>query len=209
MENDIKQDKLRYLGHASLRIETREGKIIYIDPYAGLENDYDLPADLILVTHEHYDHNDMAKVRNRQPNCQIITWKEALAEGKHQNFDLGYVKVEAVQAGYNQNHDVRECVGYILTLSSGITLYVAGDTSTTPQMAEFAKRQLDYAFLPCDGIFNMDTEEASKDANLINAKHSVPYHMKPGADFDEDIAARFHGVNKLVIKNGEEIELKK
>ena len=62
-------DKLTYLGHASLCIETSEGKIIYIDPYAGDDADYERPADLILVTHDHYDHNEISKVKNRATEC--------------------------------------------------------------------------------------------------------------------------------------------
>ena len=57
--------------------------------------------------------------------------------------DLGYVKVEAVEAGYNRNHNVKNCVGLILTFSDGATVYLSGDTSTTPQMKELAARNLD------------------------------------------------------------------
>ena len=197
--------RLLYLGHASLRLVTPEDKVIYIDPYAG--TGYDLPADLILVTHDHYDHSDLAKIQNRRPDCQIITEKEALAGGEHHTFDLGYVKIEAVEAGYNPNHSVKSCVGYILTLSGGITIYVAGDTSITPQMSEFAARHLDYAFFPCDGVYNMDVKEASKAAAIVQARHSIPYHMLPGADFSAEIAAAFTAPGKLVLKNGAEISL--
>lgn len=51
------------MGQASIRITTEEGRVIYIDPYAG--NGYDLAADLILVTREHFDHNAVEKVRSR------------------------------------------------------------------------------------------------------------------------------------------------
>ena len=62
---------LLYMGQASIRIVTAENKVIYIDPYAG--DSYDLPADLILVTHAHFDHNQISKVENRNPDCIIIT----------------------------------------------------------------------------------------------------------------------------------------
>lgn len=88
---------LIYQGQASIRIVTAEGKVIYIDPYAG--DDYDLAADLILITHAHFDHNATDKITNRNPDCQVITWKEAVIEGVHQTFDLGYVTVEAVGSG--------------------------------------------------------------------------------------------------------------
>jgi hypothetical protein len=62
---------LLYMGQASIRIVTAEGKVIYIDPYAG--NQYDLPADLILVTHEHFDHSAVDRVTHRNDACQMGT----------------------------------------------------------------------------------------------------------------------------------------
>ena len=115
--------------------------------------------------------------------------------------------IEAVEAGYNSYHDVHECVGYILTLKSGVKIYVAGDTYITPQMAEFAERHFDYAFIPTDGTYTMTAEEASQVADMIQARHSIPYHMNPGKLFDAEIAERFTGKNKMVVKDGEEIGL--
>ena len=147
---------LLYMGQASIRIVTAEGKVIYIDPYAG--DGYDLSADLILVTHGHYDHCAVDKVANRNDGCVTITHKEAVVNGEHQIFELGYVTVEAVEAGYNNWHDVNECVGYILTFSNGRSMYVTGDTSTTVQMPKLAEKEIDYAFFCCDGVFNMGLE---------------------------------------------------
>ena len=197
--------RLLYQGHASLRIVTGEGKVIYIDPYAG--EGYDLAADLILVTHGHQDHNAVKKVRKRNEDCRIITWKEALVKGEYRTFDLGYAVVEAVQAGNNRNHSIKKCVGWVITLSDGITVYVSGDTSTTDQMAELAERKIDYAFFVCDGVYNMDMEEAIACAKLVNAKHSIPYHMKPGSLFDQKKAEQFDVPNRLIIPAGGEISL--
>ena len=206
-EESHNSDRLLYLGHASLRITTQEGKVIYIDPYAG--EDYSKPADLVLVTHEHYDHNNVAKVQNRNEDIKIITHSEALDTEGYHIFDFGYVKVEAVEAGYNKNHDKRVCVGYILTLNSGISIYVAGDTSTTPQMDQLSAYDLDYSFMPTDGIYNMPAEEATLAADKVSAKHSVPYHTNPDVLFDQAIADRFTARNKLEIHPGEEIVLQK
>ncbi len=206
-ENNQKYDRILYMGHASLRIITAEDKVIYIDPYAG--EGYDLGADLILVTHDHYDHNAVDRVETRNLDCQVITWKEALAGGEHQAFDLGYVTVEAVEAGYNQNHSVNECVGYILTLPDGITIYVSGDTSMTKQMPLLAEKEIDYAFFCCDGVFNMDLEEAVECASLVNAKHNIPYHLIPVNEglFDRERAEQFKADNRLIMEAGMEIEL--
>ena len=197
--------RLLYQGHGSFRIVTEEGKVIYVDPYAG--EGYDLPADLILVTHGHNDHNAVKKIKKRNEDCRIITWKEALVNGEYKTFDLGYAAVEAVQAGNNKNHNIKECVGWLITLPGGITVYATGDTSATDQMAELAERNIDYAFFVCDGIYNMDMEEAIACAKLVNAKHSIPYHMKPGVAFDRKRAELFDVPGRLILPAGEEIIL--
>jgi len=194
-----------YQGHGSLRVTTPEGKVIYIDPYAG--EGYDVPADLILVTHPHPDHAAIELIKTQNPGCVTITNKEALVNGEYKVFDLNYVTVEAVQAGNNRNHDINVCVGYILTLSNKKSIYISGDTSTTSQMATLAKRNLDYAFFCCDGRFNMDMEEASACAALVQAKFSIPYHMAPGALFNRERAGLFKAEGRLIVADGKEIEI--
>ena len=194
---------LLYQGQASIRVVTGEGKVIYIDPYVG--EGYDLPADLILVTYSHYDHNGVDRVEHHSPDCQVITWKEAVQNGEHQVFELDYVTVEAVEAGYNRWHDVEDCVGYVLTFSNGRSIYVTGDTSTTEQMTLLSEKEIDYAFFCCDGVFNMGLEEAAQCAGLVKAKHNIPYHVTARNDvfFDRTLAEQFHAENRLILDMGE------
>ena len=196
---------LLYQGHGSLRITTPEGKVIYVDPYAG--EGYDVPADLILVTHGHSDHTAVKLIKNKNDGCQTITYAEALVKGAYNTFPLDFVTVEAVQAGNNPNHDIKVCVGYVLTLSNGKTIYISGDTSTTDQMAELASRNIDYAFFCCDGRYNMDVEEAAACARLVGAKHNIPYHMAPGSLFDAERAELFQVEGRLIVPAGETIVL--
>ncbi len=208
MTENTAKAKLLYQGHASIRLTTPEGKVIYVDPYAG--EGYEPQADLILVTHSHFDHTALDKIANRAADCRIITWKEALEGGKHQTFELPFVTVEAVEAGYNRNHNVKECVGYVLTLSDGVRVYVSGDTSRTKQMPLLAEKQIDYAFFCCDGVYNMDADEAAECAALVGAKHNIPYHViaaKGSKYFDRASAERFRAENRLILADGEEIEL--
>lgn len=210
---DIEQDDisspatLLYQGQGSIRIVTPEEKVIYIDPYAG--KGYNLPADLILVTHNHSDHNAIDKITKRNDDCVIITQNEAIQDGQHQIFDFGYVNVEAVEAGYNNQHDVNECVGYVLTFSDGKKVYISGDTSTTQQMSQMAQMQIDYAFYCCDGVFNMGLEEAALCAQAVGAKHNIPYHMtgKTPKIYDRTIAEQFSAPNSLIVDAGEEIKI--
>ncbi|MBR4799478.1 MAG: MBL fold metallo-hydrolase [Clostridia bacterium] len=201
--------KLLYMGQSSVRITTPEGRVIYVDPYAG--DGYAPAADLILITHGHYDHNRADLVANRNPECAIITWAEALEGGEHRTFDLGFVTVEAVEAGNNPNHSIYSCVGYLLTFTNGVSVYFSGDTSKTQQMAQLAEKQIDYAFFCCDGVYNMDTDEAAECARLVGAKHNIPYHViaQSGKYFDLSRAELFNAPNRLIINEGEETELVK
>lgn len=195
--------KLLYQGHGSFRLISNEGVVVYIDPFIG--TGYDLPADLILVTHQHEDHNRIDLI-TQKPGCTVISNFESLAGGKHNSFSVKGIEIEAVEAGYNQGHSPEDSVGYILQVD-GLNLYFSGDTSTTPQMAQFAAQKLDYAFLCADGHYNMGLDEAAACANLIAARHSVPVHLKPGELFDREKAERFQGMNRLIIEAGEEVEL--
>ncbi|KIR03642.1 hypothetical protein P261_02457 [Lachnospiraceae bacterium TWA4] len=209
-EAENMKTQLTYLGQASIKIVTPENKVIYIDPYAG--DDYEMSADLILVTHEHFDHNDIDCVQNRSSDCQIITEREAISNGVHQTFEFDFVTVQSVEAGYNRMHSVRNCVGYVLTMSDGVKVYVTGDTSKTKQMEEMADMEIDYAFYCQDGVYNMGMEEAAECARLVGAKHNIPYHndtSNSGEMFDFKKAEKFDVENLLIIQPGETIELSK
>ena len=197
--------ELLYQGHGSLRLTTATGTVVYIDPYMG--EGYDVPADLVLVTHQHYDHTAIDKMPHA-PTC--VVWQNMDAHPAPQTYvtrTFGDVTVEAVEA-YNNMHAKDECVGYVVQVD-GLQLYFAGDTSTTAQMASLANRELDYAFLPGDGIYNMDVDEAARCAKVIGARHNVPIHLKPGKPYGEQEAQRFASLapRALLVRAGELIEL--
>jgi len=194
--------KLLYQGHGSFRLTAGNGTVMFIDPFIG--TGYDVPADVILVSHQHDDHNKVGLI-TQKPGCTVISNVEALAGGKHNKFSVSGIEIEAVEA-VNKNHPSDQCVGFIVT-ADGVKIYFSCDTSKTSQMAGFAERKLDYAFLCCDGFYNMGLEEAAEAAKLIGARHNVPVHLKPGELFDRALAEQFKGPNRLIIEAGEEVEL--
>ena len=193
--------KLLYQGHGSYRLTADDGRIIYVDPFKG--NGYEAPADIILVTHQHSDHNKIRRCAQKE-SCRIITNAEALENGTHNSFDIDGISIRAVEA-YNKKHDPKFCVGYIITLD-GVKIYASGDTSKTAQMESFAALELDYALFPGDGLFNMGPAEAAECASLIGAKHNILVHLKPGESIEKKFA-KWTAPNKLLVIPGEEIVL--
>lgn len=195
--------RLLYQGHASLRLKTDRGAIIYIDPFAG--EGYELPADLVIVTHEHTDHNATSLVHLKEDG-RLLRAKDLFSKGAYQTFEIDRVAIMGVPA-CNDNHPVTEGVGLLIDMD-GITLYVAGDTSYTDFMMKgLGDVDIDYAFLPIDGIYNMGPEEASFCADVIGAKHTVPIHMKPGELFDRNMAESFDCDGRLILEPGTDIAL--
>jgi L-ascorbate metabolism protein UlaG (beta-lactamase superfamily) len=164
---------------------------------------YDAPADIILVTHQHRDHNQIKRCAQK-PGCRIITNAESLPNGNHAHFDVDGITIQAVEAA-NKKHNPKECVGYIITVDN-IKIYASGDTSKTKQMETFAAMELDYAFFPGDGIFNMGLDEAAECARLIKAKHNSIIHLKPGVSVRKK-AKKWDAPNVLIIEPGQEINL--
>ena len=193
--------RLLYQGHGSYRLTADDGRIIFVDPYKG--KGYDTPADIILVTHQHHDHNKIERCA-KKPECRIITNEEALENGKHNSFDINGIAILAVEAG-NKMHNPKECVGYIIMLD-GVKIYASGDTSKTTQMESFAAMGLDYALFPGDGIFNMGLLEAAECADLIGAKNNILIHLKPGESVRKK-AKKWSAPNKLILEPMEEINL--
>ena len=195
--------KLYYQGHGSYRVTVNDGRVIYVDPFAG--EGYGVPADLILVTHQHGDHNQVGLCAKKS-NCRVISNEDALSGGKHNSFDIGGIGVQAVEAS-NKNHNPKECVGFVITVD-GVKIYASGDTSKTPQMeSELAAMGLDCALFPGDGVYNMSPEEAAECAGLIKAKKNILIHVEPGALFNRAKAERWDAPGKVIIEPGEEIEL--
>lgn len=181
--------KIWWLGHDSYRI--KDDKTIYIDPYKISKAE---PADLILITHEHFDHfsvEDIMKIvkpdtvvvgiQACRPGMGDIKVKEIKTVRPGDRIEAYGVAVEAVQA-YNTNKfrepgvvfhpKVDGKVGYVLVVR-GVRVYHAGDTDHIPEMRNI---KADVALLPVSGTYVMTAEEAANAANDIKPKLAIPMH---------------------------------
>lgn len=193
VENVFKN--LRWLGHDTFLLQAG-GKIIYFDPFQlgpGLP-----PADLICISHAHYDHCSPADVLTIQhPSTRIVTEAQAAAKltGKIMTLAPGErrevegIIIETVPA-YNTNKQFHPqsngWLGFILTID-GVRLYHAGDTDYIPEMKNI---RVDIALLPVSGTYVMTAEEAAQAALAIGPKIAVPMHYDAIVGTNDD-AGRF------------------
>jgi hypothetical protein len=186
---------LKFLGQASVKIKTLRGEVIYIDPYAG--SDYADSADIILVTHQHSDHNQVSLVK-RKTSCVVISNYEALTS-TYQSFTLGSIKITAV-AAYNNYHAKSDCVGYVVEFD-GVKIYHAGDTGLIPEMADLASQHITYALLPIGGTYSMTANEAVRADSMIAPQYAIPIH-----NMNVSLNS-FSAGNRIIMPVGSTIEL--
>ena len=213
---------LKWLGHASFQIRAA-GKIIYIDPYEG---EYSEKADLVLVTHSHFDHCDTSKI-NQVYNAETVVVApfplflssvskaggsvKALKPGDEMTIDS--IKVRAVEA-YNIKrfrspgnpfHPKGSGVGYLIS-AEGKTVYHAGDTDLIPEMKQLGN--IDVALLPSGGTYTMDSAEAAEAALAISPRIVIPMHRwdTDPEEFRKKVEANSN-IQVVVLSKGEEFQV--
>ena len=187
-----KQLRLSFYAHASIAIEY-EGRNIYVDPVVGHADYERLPkADMILVTHSHYDHFDRAVIETLQKDSTHILCDKSSAEsfaGDCYTMLPGSVaepfadiRVEAIAAYNTSEHQLqfhpkeREDCGYVLTLGDAVRIYISGDTEPTDELRALADKHIDIAFICVNQPYTMTPDEAVEAVEVIRPKIYYPYH---------------------------------
>lgn len=175
---------ITWLGHAGFAINLPP--LVVIDPYQ-LPGPSPRKADIVLVTHAHYDHcspEDIAKVTGPKTvfigpaQCAGKLPKGAKTIAAGQKIEIAGAEIEAVPA-YNVNKKFHPKgaggVGYVIR-KGGEAIYHAGDTDLIPEMEEI---RCTVALLPVSGTYVMTAAEAAKAVELIKPKIAIPMHIGP------------------------------
>lgn len=181
--------EMHFIGHGSLMFNMN-GVVVYIDPVRS-SGKYENPlkADIILVTHEHYDHLDTELINTLRKSTTVILCNKAASEKVPGSIamkpgdsrKIGNISIETI-AAYNivnerapgqPFHPKGVGVGYILSFG-GKKIYVAGDTENTPEMK--ALTNIDVAFLPMNVPYTMTPAMVADAAKAFKPKILYPYH---------------------------------
>lgn len=193
--------KIRFLGHAFVEFTTADDKVILFDPWAKDGGNPVCPvevkdierADLVVVSHDHFDHLGSAVAICKKTGALLGGPAQTMARLTKEGFDakqvvnfgsgymvgggvsLDWVKVTAVPAFHSS--DTACALGNIVRAKDGTTVYHAGDTCVYGDMALFGQMYpIDVALLPIGGVFTMDAFQAAEAASLLNPSIVVPIH---------------------------------
>lgn len=190
---------IKVLCHSSIKFD--KGQVIYFDPYKINENYND--ADVIFVTHSHYDHfseEDILKVKKETTKIVVpedlydrstelgFDERDILVVKPNEEYIVNNIKFKTIPS-YNINKNFHpksnNWVGYIITIDN-VSYYIAGDTDITE---ENKKVKCDVAFVPIGGTYTMTAEEAANLVNEIKPKIAVPIHygLIVGTKEDEEV----------------------
>ncbi len=200
-------ENIEVLYHNSIKIN--KGLTIYFDPFK-INKEY-MDADIIFVTHSHYDHyseEDIKKIKKE--DTQIVAPTDLLDN----LLTIGFTKENIILVNPNEKYNVKDItfktipayntnknfhpksnnwVGYLVTID-GITYYIAGDTDITEENKEV---KCDVAFVPIGGTYTMDYKEAAELINIIKPKIAVPTHYAAIIGTKED------GINFIKLLNSD------
>lgn len=172
-------DRIKWLGHASIRIEAQ--KIVYIDPWKIRGGP---KADLILISHSHYDHLSPADISQLvKADTVVVAAGDAAAQlsGDVRSLKPGEkttvhgIAIEAVPAyniGKSYHPRANEWIGFLITLE-GKTIYYGGDTDFIPEMKAI---KADIWILPVGGTYTMTAKEAAAAINAVMPEAAIPVH---------------------------------
>lgn len=229
---------IKWLGHAAFMITTAQGKIIYIDPFivgnplCPVTVDDITQANLVLVTHDHFDHVGSAVDIAKKTGATVVAQPETSARLMSElglpaervpNFGQGMnigatavidgITITMTQAFYSSQ--TASNAGFIIKLEDGYTIYHAGDTGIFATMKILGELySIDLVLLPIGSVFTMDPVQAAKALTLLSPKQAIPMHYKTfpilemSADSFVELAKKeAPNVRVIVLEPGQEMAL--
>lgn len=209
---DFDTVQVDWIDHATVKLKDSDGFTVYIDPWSDVLDGNEEKADVIISTHDHFDHFDKKAIQALKKKSTVLILTEESEEDAPEEMETKTIepgtsikahdhRFKGVHA-YNVDkfrepdtpfHPKGLCTGVIFELD-GIKFYHASDTDPIEEMDKLSDEDIGVAFMPVGGHYTMDQEEAIEAINKVEPGKVVPIHYgyvdKTSADtekFKEDV----------------------
>lgn len=183
---------IEWLGHASVKIRDSDGFLVYVDPWSEvMKGDYE-EADLIISTHNHFDHFDkkmIQQLKNRDTSLicteesesnvpkgleyRVIEPNRSVKVKSHKFRGVHAYNIDKFREPDTPYHPRGFCTGVIFEMG-GLKFYHMSDTDPIPELEDI--NGIDVAFVPVGGKYTMDQEEAIEAIMMFEPDKVVPIH---------------------------------
>lgn len=197
---DGSQITFTFYTHASIAVDAG-GYRIYFDPVGENVDWATQPkADLVLITHDHYDHLDRNTIKVLNGTGDYVKLKPGEKIKPFEGVEVEAVPAYNITPGHQNFHPKeRGDAGYILTFG-GSRIYVAGDTEDNEDVLSI--RDVDVAFLPVNQPYTLTVDQCVRVVEAIRPVVFYPYHFG-GTDVKTDIDAlveRVKGITDVRVR---------
>lgn len=175
---------LTFYAHASIAVEAK-GHRIYIDPVGeNIDWSAEPKADLVLVTHDHFDHLDTAAIKALNGTGAYTRMKPGESAAPFDGVRVEAVPAYNISEGHLNFHpQERGDAGYIITVG-GTRIYVSGDTEDNEDVMSL--KDIDVAFLAVNQPYTMNIAQCIRVVRALQPAIFYPYHYG-GTDMPTDI----------------------
>ncbi|HOA14857.1 MAG TPA: MBL fold metallo-hydrolase [Bacillota bacterium] len=196
--------RLTWLGHSCFVLKASDGTRVVMDPYDPTVGTLpgDLAAEIVTVSHQHFDHNYLKGVRGRYSLVDTAGHRK-----------IGEIAINGIMSWHDDQMGAKRGSNIINIFEvDGLRICHLGDLGDVPSKDELLRMgNLDYLLIPVGGTYTLDPAGADRLIKLIRPRVAVPMHygMKPGIERLLPLSAFLEGKERITYAEPGEVELKK
>ena len=164
--------KIEYLGHSCFKITAKDGTSVLTDPYTrvGYELPQNISADIVTVSHSHFDHNYIRAVVGK-PKMITTTDRQS----------LNGIQIEGISSWHDERGGALRGANILFKMDiDGLCICHLGDLGEpcSPSIIK-AIGKVDILLIPVGGTYTIDAITAKRFVDEIAPKMVIPMHYRP------------------------------
>ena len=172
--------EITYLGHSCFKLKSKEGLVVYLDPFksdmVGMPLAKDV-ADVVTISHSHDDHSAVEVITGP------ISRKETFVIDREGEYEIAGVQISAMKTFHDKNNGTERGKNLIMFIvMDGLHILHLGDICHKLSESQIEKvGSVDTLMVPVGGTFTLDANEAMEMIKEIQPSYAIPMHFRTSA----------------------------